>query len=523
MESNQTTSQKWFDGIFEGNNKITNDLKINYHVGALYQDNTWDYLGSTADGLNVTNKFSLKYATSPALDPQGDQVQTHAAFGQAQIGWKDAVFVDGTFRNDWDSRLPSPYSFQYYSAGVTAVISDLMALPQAFSFLKASLNYSDVGNGGQFGLRNNKYDYGQGAGNGFLTRGTTVPFPGLKPEIVKQIEANIDVKFANDRFGINASYYKSNSHNQLLSIPLPVATGYNTKYINAGNIQNKGFEFVLSATPIKQKDFNWDISLNFSFNRNKIITLTPDLKVVYLAGGFGRSATPQVQEGGSYGDLISFQWAKNNKGQYEVDSAAGTPIVTNGGAQAFIGNFNPKETMGMTNTFRYKRFNARVLVDGRIGGIIVDGTEQNLSFKGITRNTLAFREGGMALNGYTASGTPVAKTITAQDFWQTVTTGRYGTSQFFAYSATSFRVRELTLGYDLPLTSTFFKSARVNLVGRNLFWLYRGKSILDIPGIGKRKLELDPDMSLSNNNFQGISYGTLPSTRSYGLNLQFTF
>jgi hypothetical protein len=129
----------------------------------------------------------------------------------------------------------------------------------------------------------------------------------------------------------------------------------------------------------------------------------------------------------------------------------------------------------------------------------------------------------MALNGYTASGTPVAKTISSQDFWQTVTTGRYGTSQFFAYSATSFRVRELTLGYDLPLTSTFFKSARVNLVGRNLFWLYRGKSILDIPGIGKRKLELDPDMALSNNNFQGISYGTLPSTRSYGVNLQFTF
>src|SRR6202012_1208186 len=124
----------------------------------------------------------LKYATSPSLDPQGNQVQTHAAFGQAQISWKDALFLDGTFRNDWDSRLPSPYTFQYYPAGVTAVISDLMALPQAFSFLKAGVNYSNVGNGGQFGLRNNEYDYGQGAGNGFLTRGTTVPFPGLKPE-----------------------------------------------------------------------------------------------------------------------------------------------------------------------------------------------------------------------------------------------------------------------------------------------------------------------------------------------------
>jgi hypothetical protein len=256
-----------------------------------------------------------------------------------------------------------------------------------------------------------------------------------------------------------------------------------------------------------------------------VISLSPDLKVVYLSGGFGRSATPQVMEGGSYGDMIAFQWVKNSKGQYEVNSN-GTPVTSNaiGGAQGLIGNFNPKETMGMTNTFKYKAFYLRVLVDGRIGGVIVDGTEMNLAFSGIPAVTTKYREGGLNLGGVDTSGNSVSKSITAQQFWQAVSLQRYGTAEFFAYSATNFRIRELSLGYDIPLHSRqIIKAARISAIARNVLWLYRGETILDIPGIGKRKMTFDPDMSLGNGNFQGISYGTLPATRSYGLNLQLTF
>ena len=527
QQQNIETTQKWFDGIFEGNNNITDDLKINYHAGAIYQDAKSDILTNTADGLTVTNKFSLNYAANPSINSDGSEVQTQAVFGQANLSYKDAIFLDASIRNDWDSRLASPYSFQYYSIGGSAIISELVALPKSISFLKANLSYAEVGNGGQFGLLTNTYSYGQGAGNGFLQRGTTLPFPDLKPEIVKSLEAGVEARFNDNRLGFTATYYKSNSFNQLLQIKLPSATGYASKYINAGNIQNEGVELTVDATPIRNKDFNWNIAFNFALNRNKVIKLSDDLKVVYLSGdaGYGRSATPQVAEGGSYGDMVGYLWVKNAKGQHEVDSL-GRPITGNaiGAPQGLIGNFNPKETMGFTNTFRYKAFSLRVLMDGRVGGVMVDGTEMNLAFSGITEATEKYREGGLNLQGVDKNGSPVSQTITSQQFWQTASTQRYGTAEFFTYDATNFRVRELSLGYDIPLRSNLYiKGARISAIARNVLWLYRGQSILDIPGLGKRTMTFDPDMSLGNGNYQGISYGTLPATRSYGLNLQLTF
>jgi TonB-linked SusC/RagA family outer membrane protein len=532
-EQNIETSQKWFDGIFEGNNKIGEDWKIIYHAGAIYEDKMYTVTTNKADGLLVTNKFSLNYASTPSMDVSGQHVQTQAVFGQASVGYKDGLFLDGSFRNEWDSRLGPPYTYQYYSIGGSAVISDLIHnLPDAISYLKASLSYAQVGNGGKFGLLVNSYDFSQGAGNGFLTRGTTLPFPDLKPEITKSYEANIEAKFLNDRLGIAATVYKSNSSNQLLQLQLPVATGYQYQYINAGNIQNKGLELVINATPVKRRDLTWDINVNFGLNRNKVISLSPDIKVTYLAGGFGRSATPQVAEGGSYGDLLGYQWAKNDKGQYLVHTSSpqpysGLPITTDkvtGAQQTYLGNFMPRETLGMTNTFRYKKFNLRVLIDGRIGGIIVDGTEMNLAFSGIPEVTSKYRDGGINLGGVDSSGKAVNVPLTAQQFWMTASQQRYGVAQFFTYDATNFRLRELTLGYDLPVKSTpAIKSARISFIARNVLWIYRGKSILDIPSIGKRTMSFDPDMSLGNDNYQGVSYGTLPATRSYGVNLQLTF
>ncbi len=520
------STQKWFDIMLTGNNQISKDFKINYHLGAIYQDNLYEQNQSTANGLNVTNKFSLNFASTPSTSSAGNEVQTQAVFGQANISFKDAIFLDGSLRNDWDSRLPSPYSFQYYSIGTSIVLSDLITtLPKNISFLKANINYSEVGNGGQFGLLNATYDYNQGAGNGFLSRSTTLPFPTLKPEIVKNLEAGIAARFINDRLGFSINFYKSNSFNQLLQLNLPVATGYANQYINAGNIQNKGLEIVLNANPIKNQNLNWDIDLNFALNRNKIVSLSNDIKTVTLSGGYGRSGTPIVTEGGSYGDIVAYQWQKDTKGNYMVTNA-GKPLTTDisGSTQGFIGNFNPKENLGLTNTFTYKRFSLRILADGRIGGVMISGTEMNLAFSGITEGTEKYREGGWNLGGVDATGQPISKTITAQDFWQTASGKRYGVGEFFAYDVTSFRVRELSFGYEIPVGPKFFiKSARFSIIAHNLFWLYRGSSILDIPGESKRKMWFDPDMSLGNGNYQGVEYGTLPATRSLGFNLRLSF
>ena len=520
-KQNITVTEKWFDAMLEGNNSITSDLKINYRVGGIFQDSRYDANFASAGGLNIANTFSLNFAKSPSVSSSYTQVQTQSVFAQANISFKDAVFLDASVRNDWDSRLPDPHSFLYPSVGASTVISDLLAMPQFLSFLKANINYAEVGNGGRFGLLNSVYNYSQGAGNGFLQRGATLPIPGLKPEIVKNIEFGIEARFMNNRIGFTATYYKSNSINQLLQVALPVASGYANQYINAGDIQNRGFEFVVNGSPVTGKDFSWDVTFNLAMNRSKVVKLSDEVEIFYLGGGFGRSATPVVKEGEAYGDLLAFKWATDDKGN-RIVSADGKPVLSQ--EQEYIGNFNPKATLGLTNTINFKRFYARLLIDGRVGGTIVSGTEMNLAFSGIPEVTDNFREGNWSLGGVDANGQPVSKAITAQDFWQIASGKRYGAGEFFAYDATNFRVRELSVGYDIPLGGlAFIKAARLSAVARNLFWLYRGDSRLDIPGIGTRKMWFDPDMSLGNSNYQGVEYGTLPSTRSYGLNLQVTF
>lgn len=524
-KSNITTTQKWFDVILSGNNDISKVLKINYNLGAIYQDSKYDQNDAGAQGLNVTNKFSLNFATNTSLFSQASQTQVQSVFGQFNLSYKEFLFLDGSLRTDWASPLPDPYSFSYPSIGLSAIISDIVTLPQPFSFLKASVNYAEVGNGGKTQVRFASYAYSQGAGQGFLQRSSTFPIPGLKPEIVKNIEANVEARFLNNRLGATLTYYKSNSFNQLLQIGLPPATGYANQYINAGNVQNTGFEAVVNGTPVQNDDFTWDVTFNFATNKNKIVELSDVLKSTQLGGGFGRSATPIVEEGKSYGDLVGFGWAHSTKGGGLMVTPEGKPVLTT--ERIALGNFNPKATLGLSNTFHYKRVYARVLVDGRIGGVIMSGTEMNLAFSGIPEATEKYREpNSWDLGGVDADGNKVAAKTNAQGFWQIASGKRYGAAEFFTYDATNIRLRELSVGYDIPLGNNanfFVKNARLNLVARNVFWIYRGSSKLDIPGLGTRKMWFDPDLSLGNSNWQGVEYGTLPSTRTIGLNLQLTF
>jgi hypothetical protein len=405
-----------------------------------------------------------------------------------------------------------------------------------------------VGNGADPYLLQTNYSYSQGAGSGFISRDGTQAIGNLKPEITKSLEIGVDARFFSNRLGATITAYRTNSINQLLKLGLAPASGFSNQYINAGDIRNMGLEVVINGTAIKTDRLTWDLTLNMGLNRNKIVSLSPDIKTAFLSGGYGRSASPIVQEGGSYGDIVSYRWQKDAAtGQYLVGSqsnstsvseasvvSTGLPVATK--EQELIGNFNPKMLLGFTNTFTFKGFSLRFLVDARLGGIAVSGTEMNLAFSGIPEVTAQKREGGWVLPGVTAgvagadgvtligAGKTNATAITAEQFWQTVSGKRYGWGEFFAYDASNVRLRELSIGYGIPVPSNFFiKSARLSFVARNLFWIYRGSSILDIPGIGKRKMWFDPDMNLTNGNFQGVEYGTLPSNRSLGVNLKLSF
>jgi ribosomal protein S16 len=278
---------------------------------------------------------------------------------------------------------------------------------------------------------------------------------------------------------------------------------------------------ILSVKPIVAKNFTWNMGLNYALNKSRVVELYDGVKRIGLgSSGSVRTAIPVIEKGGSFGDLYGFKW-KTLNGKYVVTDK-GVPIQTD--AIEKLGNYNPKFSAGFSNNFNYKNWTLNVLVDGKFGGVITSGTAAQMASNGTGIDTEKYREAGSwVVEGVTAEGAANTVATQAETFWQTVSQGDYSWGEFFTYHATNVRVRELSLGYDFKNLPGLLSSARLSVVARNLFFIYRGNAILDIPGIGKRKMDFDPEMSLGNSNYQGIEYFNLPSTRNIGLNLKLSF
>lgn len=518
------------EAFLNGNHKLSSDLSINYVLGTSVSRREFGATFANANGLLVPNKFDLSFASTRATSTSNAKREIQSAFASAQLGYKDYLFLDITGRNDWASTLPKDNNSYFYpSVGLNAVISDMTTMPSWISFMKARASWTKVGNDLPQGILLQTYSFEQGGTGGFIRRDGTLPIPTAKPELTTSLEFGLDWRLFKNRLGIDLTWYKTNSVNQLLSLDLAAPSGFDRQYINAGNIQNTGIELTLNASPVRNaKGFNWDMAINFAKNNPKVVELAPDIKQAFLAGGYGRTAGPVVKEGGKYGDLYGEGWKRDAQGRFLVD-ANGKPIGSTAnltglpGGQTLVGNYNPDFMLGWNNTFSYKNFTLGVLVDGRFGGVMVSGSEANFAFDGTGSYTSAFRDGGLILDAVTATGEKNTKAINAETFWTTVSGGRYSYGEFFAYDATNIRIRELILGYNLPIKNNVIKTAKLSLVGRNLLFLYRGSAILDIAGMPKRKMNFDPDINLGAGNFQGIEYGNLPSTRTIGLNLQLGF
>ncbi|MFC5410254.1 SusC/RagA family TonB-linked outer membrane protein [Larkinella bovis] len=508
------------DVILSGNNRLSKDFAITYNAGAGATYNRYSQVGASSNGgLSVANRFDLSFAKALNHNSAFSQKELQYVFGTSSISFRDYLTVDASVRNDWSSTLPPPYSYIYSSFGANLILSDAVNLPTWISFAKIRGSWAQVGNDASPYSLQQTYTFSQGGSGGYISRSTQRPAENLKPEISSSTEFGADLRFLGGRLGVDFTYYNSNTVNQLLSLGLAPASGFATQFVNAGKINNKGFELTLTASPLKGNSLTWDASLNLARNVNTIVELYPGIKTATL-GGNTRTTTAIVEAGGSYGDLQAFGWAKDAQGRLLVN-ASGLPMVS---AFQTIGNFNPKLTLGFNNTFSYKNFVLSFLVDGRVGGIMVSGTDGNLAYDGTAEYTLQHREGGWVLPGVTDKGETNTKAVTAEQFWQTVSQGRYTWGEFFAYSTTNVRLRELTFGYNIPFPSNFFiKNARLSLTARNLFFLYRGNAIMDIPGLKTRKLPFDPDVNLSAANYQGSEYGGLPSTRTVGLNLKLGF
>ncbi len=528
----RTFTEQNYELLLMGDKGLGNALSVNYTFGTSVNKREFVSAYSNAAGLLIPNKFGLDFAR--VIQSGNDLVEREiqSVFGTVQLAYNNYLYLDITGRNDWSSTLPaSNRSYFYPSFGLTWVASDMMDLPDFITFGKVRASYTKVGNDAAPYLINQTYSFGQGGNNGFIGRDGLQPAPDLKPEQTTSLELGLDWRFLNNRLGVDLTFYKTNTVNQLLVLALPTPSGFSSKYINAGDVENRGVELSLNYIPVKTRNFNWDITLNFARNVNEIIALDEQIKQSFLAGGYGRTAGPVVAEGGSFGDIYTLRWANalNASGgaTYDPDGGArfvdanGKPVVT--ATSEKIGNFNPDFTLGLNNTFSVGKLFLSVLVDGRKGGVVVSGTEANAAFYGNADYTTAFRDGNWLLDGVQQNGDANNTAINAETFWTTVSGGRYSWGEFFTYDATNFRIRELTLGYAFGKRG-FLNDIRLSLVARNLLFLYRGKALLDLPGVPERRMNFDPDVSLGGaNNFQGVEYGNIPSSRSIGLNLKFSF
>lgn len=522
FETHARYQERNFDLLFNGKNSISEAVKITYNVGASSLDRRYSSFQNMANGLSIPNEFSLKMATTPEfLLINGYQRRLNSIYGSAQLAFFDNIFLDMTARNDWTSTLKSPHSYFYPSIGVSAIFTEWLKLPAWVSYGKLRASYTQVGNDPDPYLLQQLYSFGLGAGKGFISRSPIKMIPELKPELTKSYETGLDMKFFANRLGFDLTLYKSNTINQLLTLGLPMASGYSRQYINAGNIENRGIEVQLTASPLKKENLEWQTTVNFAANTNKVIELHEKTKRATITENT-KYASVVVNEGERYGDLYGYKWKVDGQtGKYVVDNS-GLPVVE---ANQKLGNFNPKALLGWSNSVRYKNFTVNALIDTRIGGEIVSGTSAYLAAFGVADYTADYRDGGLVLDAVDASGAANTKAITAQQLWTRVSqNGRDAWGEFFTYDMTNVRLRELSVSYKFNLKNTAaIKSAQLMLTGRNLFFFYRGKSKLDIPGIGKTDNPIDPEAALGAGNFQGVEVGLPPTVRSFGLNVKLTF
>lgn len=487
------------------------DYSLNVNVGAILEQYRFDGTSTTTQGLSVPNLFSLGNALAPAATSSLARTETQSVYASANLGVKDFLFVDVSARNDWNSTLPAGNrSYFFPSFGANILWNEVLDMPDAITYLKTRASYAFVGNGTGFNMLKPSFTIAAGGATGLLLIDRTLRNANLKPEQTRSIEAGIDLALLGDRFGFSATYYKSNTINQILTIGLPNPSGYAFRIINAGNIQNQGVEVQLHATPLVGDRFRWGLDMQFGANRNRILELDSLQKRPPLSSP-DRIGMIVAEEGKGYGELYTRGFVRNEAGQVIVGDN-GLPLLTDVSVHA--GNYNPDWTAGLSNTFYYGAFNLSFLVDMRKGGTVLSHTQALMAAEGVAEQTLANRGDTFVIpNSVREDGSANTLEVTPESYWTHVG-GSDPVGEAFRYEGTNVRLRELSLAYRVPnrlLTGSFVKEVSCSLVARNVFFIYNAAD------------GFDPESALGTGNNQGIEYTPMPPTRSFGLHLKIGF
>lgn len=504
------------DGILSYNGK-SGDFSLTALLGASYQHDKFNDGMSVANGttsLMYPNFFAFSNMPYNVMFNQGiNKIIKQGAFANAQIGFKEMIFLDVSARNDWASTLAltGNESYLYPAVGLSAIVSQMIKLPEVISFAKLRGSISRTANEVPYNVVNPQNGIGgtgTPSGIGGINRNTQVPFTNLLPEEITSSELGAEMRFFNGRAGMEFTYYNDISKNQFLTLAAPSGSGYTSYYVNAGKITNKGFELTLDVEPVKTTNVSWKSSLNLSQNKNKIdelIASNPD----YQVGGDNEGFASIIKAGGSFMDVWIYKFAKNAAGQIILDSKG---VPTKAAKQEKVGNVNPDYVAGWNNTINIKDFYVSFLINGKFGGVAFSKTEAFLDSYGVSKRTGEARDAGPTMPINAIQGTTAVTSIDPEVYYSAVG-DRNRIMEPYVFSRTNVRLAQFVIGYNLNMQKLNLplKQASISLIGRNLFFFYK-------------KAPYDPEQSMSTaNNMQSNEVFSMPATRTYGFNLKVTF
>lgn len=505
------TQESNIEGLL-GFEKAIGSFSMNILAGGNQMRESLSGASFSSGSFNVPFAYFITNGSSPTFNESFQETGINSLFGSAEIGFNSYLFFTITGRQDWFSTLPMDSNSLFYpSIGLSFVFTDIWdGKPSWMDYGRVRSSWAQVGGGAPdpYGL---SLAYSAESSSHFgmplmSINGNNIPNNELKPYTSTTIEFGFETSMLDDRLGADITLYERVTTDDIVSTSLPRPVGYGGVLLNVGEVKNRGIEMLVNATPVRNTNFNWDVTLNAAYNENEVVQIADGIDSIELAEARTGNGFVNHHEGRPFGMISGFKYARDNSGNIIYDAATGFPIQ---GEFAALGRGVPPLTIGISNDLRYKNFSLGVLIDGKFGSKMYVSTDAYGTYYGRHKRTVEnnIRETGINVSGVDTDGNPFSATVNAQDYYQNIA---FAVTEEFVSGADFIKLRQLTLGYTLPesvVSKTPLQYVRFSLVGRNLLLLY------------SQMKNADPESNYNAGNGQGLENFGVPPTRSFGFNL----